>query len=132
GAAPADSRSSRNFGSLLGRLGAAESCIFLDVIEHQCYNQGIIRTFGRVPCTPPGAANMTDPSRLKALDNALSDLTKRFGDGAIVRLGDAAHLQVDVIPTGSLAVDLALGVGGIPRGRVTEVYGPESSGKTTL
>jgi len=75
---------------------------------------------------------MTDPSRLKALDNALSDLTKRFGDGAIVRLGDAAHLQVDVIPTGSLAVDLALGVGGIPRGRVTEVYGPESSGKTTL
>jgi len=75
---------------------------------------------------------MTDTSRLKALDNALSDLTKRFGDGAIVRLGDAAHLQVDVIPTGSLAIDLALGVGGIPRGRVTEIYGPESSGKTTL
>ncbi len=75
---------------------------------------------------------MTDTSRLKALDNALSELTKRFGDGAIVRLGDAAHLQVDVIPTGSLAIDLALGVGGIPRGRVTEIYGPESSGKTTL
>lgn len=75
---------------------------------------------------------MTDTSRLKALDNALSDLTKRFGDGAIVRLGDAAHLQVDVIPSGSLAIDLALGVGGIPRGRVTEIYGPESSGKTTL
>ncbi len=75
---------------------------------------------------------MNDSSRLKALDNALSDLTKRFGDGAIVRLGDATHLQVDVIPTGSLAIDLALGVGGIPRGRVTEIYGPESSGKTTL
>lgn len=75
---------------------------------------------------------MTDTSRLKALEHALIDLTKRFGDGAIVRLGDATHLQVDVIPTGSLAIDLALGVGGIPRGRVTEIYGPESSGKTTL
>jgi recombination protein RecA len=75
---------------------------------------------------------MTDDPRRKALENALSELTKRFGDGTILRLGDAAHLQVDVIPTGSLAIDLALGVGGIPRGRVTEVYGPESSGKTTL
>jgi len=75
---------------------------------------------------------MADDARLKALDNTLSELTKRFGDGTILRLGDAAHLQVDVIPTGSLAIDLALGVGGIPRGRVTEVYGPESSGKTSL
>jgi len=71
-------------------------------------------------------------ARQKALDSALADLTKRFGDGAIVRLGDATHLNVEVIPTGSLAIDLALGVGGIPRGRVTEIYGPESSGKTTL
>ena len=63
---------------------------------------------------------------------AVRDLTKRFGDGAIVRLGDATHLQVATIPTGSLAVDIALGAGGIPRGRVTEIYGPESSGKTTL
>ncbi|MEW6579946.1 MAG: recombinase RecA [Chloroflexota bacterium] len=75
---------------------------------------------------------MTDKGRDKALESALSDLTKRFGDGAIVRLGDAVHLQVETIPTGSLAVDIALGVGGIPRGRVTEIYGPESSGKTTL
>ncbi len=75
---------------------------------------------------------MPDEARLKALDNTLSELTKRYGDGTIVRLGDASHLQVDVIPTGSLAIDLALGVGGIPRGRVTEIYGPESSGKTTL
>ena len=75
---------------------------------------------------------MADDPRQKALENALSELTKRFGDGTILRLGDAAHLQVDVIPTGSLAIDLALGVGGIPRGRVTEIYGPESSGKTTL
>ncbi|HML22776.1 MAG TPA: recombinase RecA [Aggregatilinea sp.] len=71
-------------------------------------------------------------ARQKALDSALADLTKRFGDGTIVRLGDAAHLNIEVIPTGSLAIDLALGVGGIPRGRVIEIYGPESSGKTTL
>ncbi|GIV80844.1 MAG: DNA recombination/repair protein RecA [Anaerolineae bacterium] len=75
---------------------------------------------------------MTDKGREKALESALSDLIKRYGDGVIIRLGDAAHLQIDAIPTGSLAVDIALGVGGIPRGRVTEIYGPESSGKTTL
>ncbi len=75
---------------------------------------------------------MADEARLKALDSTLKDLTKRFGDGTILRLGDASHLQVEVISTGSLAIDLALGVGGIPRGRVTEIYGPESSGKTTL
>src|SRR5215470_13060158 len=71
-------------------------------------------------------------SRDQALEKTLAELTKRFGDGTIVRLGDANHMQVSVIPTGSLAVDIALGVGGIPRGRVTEIYGPESSGKTTL
>jgi recombination protein RecA len=59
-------------------------------------------------------------------------LTKRFGEGTIMRLGEATHLQVDVIPTGSLALDRALGVGGIPRGRVTEIYGPEGAGKTTI
>jgi recombination protein RecA len=67
---------------------------------------------------------MADNPRQKALENALAELTKRFGDGTILRLGDASHLQVDVIPSGSLAVDLALGVGGIPRGRITEIYGP--------
>src|SRR5215468_152206 len=75
---------------------------------------------------------MADEGRSKALDAALQELTKRFGDGTVVRLGDAQHLQVSSIPSGSLAVDIALGVGGIPRGRVTEIYGPESSGKTTL
>ena len=67
-----------------------------------------------------------------ALDKALSDLTKRFGEGTVMRLGDAHHMVVEAIPTGSLSLDIALGVGGIPRGRVTEIYGPESSGKTTL
>jgi recombination protein RecA len=68
----------------------------------------------------------------KALEMALANLTKRFGDGTVMRLGEATHLQVDVIPTGSLALDRALGVGGVPRGRVTEIYGPDGAGKTTL
>jgi recombination protein RecA len=73
-----------------------------------------------------------DEGRQKALEAAITDLTKRFGDGTVVRLGDAVHMAIDVIPTGSLGVDIAIGVGGIPRGRITEIYGPESSGKTTL
>jgi recombination protein RecA len=68
----------------------------------------------------------------KALENALGQITKRYGDGSIMRLGDAHAMQIEVIPTGSLSLDLALGIGGIPRGRVTEVFGPESSGKTTI
>ncbi|OQY24035.1 MAG: recombinase RecA [Anaerolineaceae bacterium 4572_32.2] len=75
---------------------------------------------------------MAKDGREKALDVALANLTKRFGDGAIMRLGEATHLEIETIPTGSLALDYALGAGGIPRGRVSEVYGPEGSGKTTL
>jgi recombination protein RecA len=70
--------------------------------------------------------------RKAALNKALSDLDKRYGEGIVMRLGEAHHLRVDVIPTGSLSLDVALGVGGIPRGRVTEIYGPEASGKTTI
>ncbi len=70
--------------------------------------------------------------REQALEQALESLKKRFGEGAVMRLGEAQHLRVDAIPTGSLALDIALGVGGIPRGRITEIFGPESSGKTTL
>jgi recombination protein RecA len=66
------------------------------------------------------------------LDKAVGDIVKRFGDGSIMRLGDANKMTVDYIPTGSLSLDLALGIGGIPRGRITEIFGPESSGKTTL
>ena len=73
-----------------------------------------------------------DEARQVALDKALGDITKRYGDGAVMRLGESHYLQVEVIPTGSLSLDIALGVGGIPRGRITEVYGPESSGKTTI
>jgi recombination protein RecA len=75
---------------------------------------------------------MADEGRRKALEAALANLTKRFGDGTVMRLGEATHLQVDVIPTGALALDRALGVGGVPRGRVTEIYGPDGAGKTTL
>ena len=75
---------------------------------------------------------MSKGDRDKALDNTLATIRKRFGEGAIMRLGEAQHLHVDAIPTGSLALDIALGIGGLPRGRVVEIYGPESSGKTTL
>ncbi len=70
--------------------------------------------------------------REKAIDQALTQIERRFGKGAIMKLGDVSKIQVEVISTGSIALDLALGVGGIPRGRITEIYGPESSGKTTL
>lgn len=70
--------------------------------------------------------------RLKAADAAIEQIKERFGDGAIMTLTDAGKVDVEVIPTGSLALDIALGVGGVPRGRVIEIYGPESSGKTTL
>jgi len=76
--------------------------------------------------------NGADQGRVKALDAAVSDITKRYGDGTIIRLGEGAQLQIDTIPTGSLGLDIALGVGGLPKGRITEIYGPESSGKTTL
>lgn len=73
-----------------------------------------------------------DSSRQIALEKALGDITKRYGDGTIMRLGEAHHMAVEAIPTGSLSLDIALGVGGIPRGRITEIFGPESSGKTTI
>ena len=83
--------------------------------------------------TKAADAAKVSATRQRDLDAAISTITKSYGDGAIMRLGDAhAAKKIDVIPTGALAVDLALGVGGLPRGRVVEIYGPESSGKTTL
>ncbi len=73
---------------------------------------------------------MTD--RRAALDMALRQIEKQFGKGSIMKLGESTHMQVETIPSGSLALDIALGVGGFPRGRIIEVYGPESSGKTTV
>ncbi len=75
---------------------------------------------------------MAKADKDKTLESTLASIQKRFGEGAIMRLGDATHLQIDAIPTGALALDIALGVGGVPRGRILEIYGPESSGKTTV
>ncbi len=80
----------------------------------------------------PAASQNIDNAKRAVLDKAVGDILKRYGDGSIMRLGEAQGMVTEVIPTGSLSLDIALGVGGIPRGRVIEIYGPESSGKTTL
>jgi recombination protein RecA len=72
------------------------------------------------------------PDRAKALDLALAQIDKNFGKGSVMRLGDESRAPIEIIPTGSIALDVALGIGGLPRGRVVEIYGPESSGKTSL
>jgi recombination protein RecA len=79
------------------------------------------------PATPCPSAD-----KKKALETALQQIEKNFGKGAVMRLGDKPDMNVDSIPTGSLALDAALGIGGVPKGRIIEIYGPESSGKTTL
>ena len=71
-------------------------------------------------------------NRARALDAALSQIEKQFGKGAVMKMGDRANVQVESIPTGALSLDVALGIGGVPRGRIVEIYGPESSGKTTV
>lgn len=78
------------------------------------------------------SAQEENEGRVKALETTVLNLRRRYGDNVIMRLGESSNLNVDVIPSGSLALDIALGVGGIPRGRITEIYGPESAGKTTL
>ncbi|MDR2503232.1 MAG: recombinase RecA, partial [Deltaproteobacteria bacterium] len=73
-----------------------------------------------------------EEARLEALNTALTTIERKYGQGSVMRLSDDVHVNIPVIPTGSIGLDLALGVGGVPRGRVSEIYGPESSGKTTL
>ena len=70
--------------------------------------------------------------RKKALDAAMAQIEKQFGQGAVMRLGDQTHIDIETIPTGALTLDIALGIGGLPRGRIVEIYGPESSGKTSV
>jgi recombination protein RecA len=77
-------------------------------------------------------ANPVDSGKVKALETTLANLNKKYGEGAVMKLGEATRLTVESIPTGSLSLDIALGVGGVPKGRVVEVYGPEASGKTTI
>jgi len=88
---------------------------------------------GGVPgrCKASGGINMTS-ERQKALDAAISQIQKQFGKGSIMKLGDTIDNDLSTISTGSLSLDIALGVGGIPRGRIVEIFGPESSGKTTV
>lgn len=76
--------------------------------------------------------SVADDKKEQALADAIKQIEKQYGKGAVMRLGDRANLSVDAIPTGSLALDVALGIGGYPKGRIIEIYGPESSGKTTL
>src|SRR5580704_9059386 len=75
---------------------------------------------------------MAEAERDKALDTALGQIEKQFGKGSVMRMGDNLGMNIESIPTGALSLDLALGIGGLARGRITEIYGPESSGKTTL
>lgn len=75
---------------------------------------------------------MINEDKKKALDAALSHIEKQYGKGSVMKLGEEAHMQVEAVPTGSLSLDIALGVGGVPKGRIVEIYGPESSGKTTV
>jgi recombination protein RecA len=79
-----------------------------------------------------GGYIMASEEKKKALEMVFSQIEKQFGKGAIMKLGEAAHMNIDVIPTGALGLDIALGVGGLPRGRIVEIFGPESSGKTTV
>ena len=79
-----------------------------------------------------GASPVSAEDRKKALATALSQIEKDFGKGTIMKLGENAHMNVEAIPTGSLTLDLALGIGGVPKGRIVEIFGPESSGKTTV
>jgi recombination protein RecA len=85
-----------------------------------------------VKAAPASAAPSVDVGARKNLDLAVSSITKQFGEGSIMRLGENSKMKVETLSTGSLAIDLALGVGGLPRGRIVEIYGPESSGKTTF
>ena len=84
------------------------------------------------PAAPARPESAPETARSKNIELAVSAITKQFGEGAIMRLGSASRMTVETISTGSLAIDLALGVGGLPRGRTVEIYGPESSGKTTF
>ena len=84
------------------------------------------------PAFVPSGADRLDPKKLKALDSTLAGIEKQFGKGSVIRLGQSTRLNVESISTGSIALDMAIGVGGIPRGRITEIYGTESSGKTTI
>lgn len=84
------------------------------------------------PAVDSKAADEKQSAKMRALQTAIDQIEKAYGAGSIMKLGQTTTLNVDVIPTGSLGLDIALGVGGVPKGRIVEIYGPESSGKTTV
>ena len=83
-------------------------------------------------CNTLGGYKMVKSTNDKTLDQVLADIEKQFGKGSVMKLGDNEHIEIDTIPSGSLSLDIALGIGGYPKGRIIEIYGPESSGKTTF
>lgn len=104
----------------------------MDNIQQEQIGQEPAQETASPEATPEKAEVKKDPEKVKAIEDAIKNIKKSFGAGSIMKLGDAPSVTVDAIPTGSLTLDVALGVGGIPRGRVIEIYGPESSGKTTV
>src|SRR3954469_1555553 len=91
-----------------------------------------MRTAKKVAVEPKIVENPGESGKVKALETTLANLNKKYGDGVVMKLGEATRLAIESISTGSLSLDIALGIGGVPKGRVVEIYGPESSGKTTL
>ncbi len=93
---------------------------------------GVLMARQTAAATVPAEGNGMDPNRLKSLENALQQIERSFGKGSIMRMGEGTNIDIETISTGSLSIDMALGIGGLPKGRIVEIYGPESSGKTTL
>ena len=121
-----------SFHVVASRRGAPELC---DTPSVRCHTSG--ETEPRNRHYPKGTTHVSNVNNLsadrqKALDMALSQIDKQFGKGSIMRMGEKGTMAIEAVSTGALALDLALGIGGLPRGRVTEIYGPESSGKSTL
>ncbi|MEK7556988.1 MAG: DNA recombination/repair protein RecA, partial [Patescibacteria group bacterium] len=86
----------------------------------------------KAPAGKQGKVQDPAKARAAAVTSALEEIKERFGEGAIMRLGEVKRVDIDAIPTGSISLDVALGIGGVPKGRIIEIYGPESSGKSTL
>ncbi len=119
--------------TLNGALEGAEAVAVLEAPTAEASAEAKPRKRGKAAAEEVKDSKLKmSPARRAAIDKTLGDLTKKFGEGAIMRLGEANHMAVEAIPTGALSLDIALGVGGVPRGRVIEIYGPEASGKTTL
>src|ERR1700761_9063650 len=119
-------------------MGAPEMSVVPHSVGHRHRRRTPAAEIANEPDRESLMAGSTKPSveragdRDKALESALLQIERQFGKGSVMRLGEETRVPVEVIPTGSIALDVALGLGGLPRGRIVEIYGPESSGKTTV